>query len=96
MRASLAWNKERRLVIEMVKDLPLFGIQGQCHKLPIVISPCSPVNAQQAGLDVREHLLFRYPMQFSKSQDGDQLLGQRTSGMLTWTPRGRALCPGCP
>ena len=95
MRASLAWNKERRLVIEMVKCLPLFRIQGQCHKLPIVISPCSPMNAQQADLDVREHLLFWYPMQFSKSQDANQVPGQRTGGVLTWTPGGRTLCPGC-
>jgi hypothetical protein len=53
------------------------------------------MNAQQADLDVREHLLFRYPMQFSKSQDGDQVPGQGASGSLTFPLRDRTLRSGC-
>jgi hypothetical protein len=70
MRTARTCNKPRALVIQVVKRLSTFGIKSQRHLLPIVISPCSSVNRQQADVKVREHLPFRNAMQFRKSQDG--------------------------
>src|SRR5205807_1640085 len=78
-----------------VKCPSSFRIKSKSHQLPIVIGPCSPENWQQADLNVRLHFLFRYAMQFSKSQDGNEVPGQGTSGGLTWAPRGRTLGSGC-
>jgi len=82
-------------MIELVKCPSSFRIKSKSHQLPIVIGPCSPENWQQADLNVRLHFLFRYAMQFSKSQDGNEVPGQGTSGGLTWAPRGRTLGSGC-
>src|SRR5205807_1640086 len=82
-------------VADLVKCPSSFRIKSKSHQLPIVIGPCSPENWQQADLNVRLHFLFRYAMQFSKSQDGNEVPGQGTSGGLTWAPRGRTLGSGC-
>lgn len=95
MGASLAWDKQWDLVVELVKRLPSFRIKGHCHGLPIVIGPCSSVNGQQADVNMRLYLLFRYSVQFGKSQDGHQVPRQGTGSGLTPTMRGRTLCPGC-
>ena len=46
MRAMGAWNKQRCVVIEVVKRLPSFRIKRQRNLLPIVIGPGASVNGQ--------------------------------------------------
>ena len=94
MGAARAWDKPRGLVIELVKRLSSFRIKSQRNLRPIMIGPCSSVNRQQADVNMRVNLLLRNAMQFSKSEHGNQVPGQRTGGSLAWTPRGKRLCPG--
>jgi len=95
VRTPAAWDKLGQIVVELVKCLPSFGVKGQCNLQSIVISPGSSVNGKQADVNMREHLLRRHAMQFSKSLDRDQVSGQRACGRVTFPRNGRAFSFGC-